>query len=54
MTELTPEERERRIRETMEATGVSRAEAEFIYAQETGEIEGDVIVAGTEDKSVEK
>ena len=28
----------------MEATGVSRAEAEFILAQEIGEIDGDVIV----------
>jgi hypothetical protein len=54
MTELTPEEREHRIRETMEATGVTLAEAEFIYAQETGEIEGDVIVVLTEDKPFEK
>jgi hypothetical protein len=54
MFELTPKEREHCIRETMEATGVMRAEAEFIYAQETGEIEGDVIVAGTEDEPVEK
>ena len=37
-------DRERRIDEIMEATGVSRAEAEFIYAQETGQIDGDVIV----------
>lgn len=54
MAELTPEEREHRIRETMAATGVTRAEAEFIYTQETGEIESDAIVAGTEDKPVEK
>ena len=28
----------------MEATGASRSEAEFILAQELGEIDGDVIV----------
>lgn len=36
--------RESRVGEIMEATGVSRAEAEFILAQELGEIDGDVIV----------
>ncbi len=34
-------EREKRITETMQATGLPRDEAEFIYDQEHGVVEGD-------------
>jgi hypothetical protein len=54
MTGLTPDERERRIRETPLATGATRAEAAFIRAREAGEIGGVVIVVGTGHKPLEK
>ena len=38
------EDREKEIQDIMIASEVTRAEAEFIYALEVGEIEGDVIV----------
>ncbi|HLF97754.1 MAG TPA: hypothetical protein VI457_11490, partial [Methylococcaceae bacterium] len=40
---MTSEEREARIREIMEVTHADRVTAEFIVAQELGEIEGDCI-----------
>jgi len=49
MGEMTPQQREQRIQETMEATGVTRAEAEFILAQELGEIDGDVVIVPDEE-----
>jgi hypothetical protein len=50
MVELTPDEQECRIRETMEKTGVTRLEVEFILVQETGGIDGDAIVEQAGDK----
>lgn len=35
--------REQRIRETMDVLNISRIEAEFMYAIEIGEIDGDTI-----------
>ncbi len=35
--------REEAIKQIMESTGLPRLDAEFIYAQEQGEVEGDAI-----------
>ncbi len=43
------EDKEKRIQETMQATGLPRADAEIIYEQEQGNIDGDVIIEGEND-----
>lgn len=43
MVEMSEQEREKRIIETMQVTGVDRVTAEFILAQELGEIDSDVL-----------
>ena len=50
MAEMTEQQRQERIKETMLMTGVTRSEAEFILAQEQGEIESDVLTKDEADE----
>lgn len=45
MVEVT---KEQRIQAIMEVLHVSRGEAEFIYAMETGEVDGDIVIVDEE------
>lgn len=46
---ISEEERERMILQEMEVSGVDRAIAEFMTAQELGDIKGDIVAIGEED-----
>lgn len=51
---MTPEEREKWIKEQMRLGGLTRAEAEFALAIELGEINGDLVEENGEDYNKEE
>lgn len=51
MDQITDKQRKARVEETMRIAGVDEATAEFMLAQELGEVEGDVVAISPGDEN---